>query len=144
MIPRWWWLLTSASAAIEGAAAAAGLRTAMTFLADRAYDLQGLLVPRAMPGSVIHDEALVLDRIRLLLREGVVITHEGQRLAMPAQSILVHGDTPGAVALARTVLREIEAAGGTIAPPHAAHGSDIKGSLSLQNNPSWRWPEQFD
>ncbi len=109
-------VLTSASAAIEGAAAAAGLRIAMTFLADRAYEASGLLVPRAVPGSVIHDEALVLERIRLLLREGVVVTHEGQRLAMPAQSILVHGDTPGAVALARTIRGEIEAMGGTILP----------------------------
>ena len=109
-------VLTSASAAIEGAAAAAGLRIATTFLADRAYDSSGLLVPRSAPGSVIHDEGLVLERIRLLLGEGVVITHEGERLAMLAQSILVHGDTPGAVALARTVRREIKAAGGAIAP----------------------------
>ncbi len=55
-------------------------------------------------------------RIRLLLTDGVVVTHEGYRLAMPAQSILVHGDTPGAVALARTIRGEIEAMGGTISP----------------------------
>ncbi len=137
-------VLTSTSAAIEGAAEASGLRFATTFLADRAYDAAGLLVPRGVPGSVIHDEATVLERIRLLLTDGVVVTHEGERLTMPAQSILVHGDTSGAVALARTVRREIEAAGGKGLAADAAHGSDIRAPYRSKDNPSWRWPEQFD
>ena len=54
-------ILTSPSRAIEDAAAAHGLRIAKTFLADRACDRDGLLVPRRLPGAVIHDEALVLE-----------------------------------------------------------------------------------
>jgi UPF0271 protein len=107
---------SSSSRAIEGAAAGCGLRLATTFLADRAYDDEGLLVPRKLPGSVIHDEAEVLARVRRLLAEGCVVTHSGRTLAMRPRSILLHGDTPGAVALARTVRREIEAGGGRIVP----------------------------
>jgi 5-oxoprolinase (ATP-hydrolysing) subunit A len=109
-------IVSSASHAIETAAARHGLRVATTFLADRACDATGLLVPRGMPDAVIHDEALVLERVRRLLRAGIVLTYDGQPLAMRPQSILVHGDTPGAVALARAIRREIEAAGGRVVP----------------------------
>ena len=107
---------SSSSRAMEGAAAKCGLRVATTFLADRAYDDEGLLVPRKLPGAVIHDEAAVLARVRRLLDEGSVVTHSGKTLAMRAHSILLHGDTPGAVALAATLRREIEAGGGRIVP----------------------------
>jgi 5-oxoprolinase (ATP-hydrolysing) subunit A len=107
---------SSSSRAIEAAAAQCGLRLAITFLADRAYDDEGLLVPRKLPGSVIHDEDLVLQRVRRLLAEGSVVTHSGGALAMRPRSILLHGDTPGAVALARAVRREIEQTGARIVP----------------------------
>ena len=107
---------SSSSRAIEAAAADCGLRVATTFLADRAIDDTGLLVPRKQPGAVIHDQASVLARVRLLLAEGQVVTHGGNRLAMRPQSILVHGDTPGAVALARLVRQEVERAGGRVVP----------------------------
>jgi 5-oxoprolinase (ATP-hydrolysing) subunit A len=107
---------SSSSRAIEGAAHECGLRVATAFLADRAYDDEGLLVPRKQPGAVIHDEALVIARVRHLLERGEIVTHSGSRLPMHPVSILVHGDTPGAVELARTVRREIENAGGRIVP----------------------------
>jgi len=107
---------SSSSRAIEGAAAQCGLRVASAFLADRAYDDEGLLVPRKLPDSVIKDEAAVLARVRRLLQDGTVLTYSGKPLAMPVRSILVHGDTPGAVALARTIRREVEAGGGRIVP----------------------------
>lgn len=107
---------SSTSRAIEEAAAQCGLRVATTFLADRAYDDEGLLVPRKLPDSVIKDEAAVLARVRRLLQDGTVVTYSGKTLAMKARSILLHGDTPGAVQLARTIRSEIEAAGGRIVP----------------------------
>jgi UPF0271 protein len=107
---------SSSSRAIEDAAAACGLRVASAFLADRAYDDDGLLVPRKLPGAVIKDEAAVLARVRRLLQDGTILTHSGKSLAMPVRSILVHGDTPGAVALTQTIRREIEASGGRIVP----------------------------
>jgi 5-oxoprolinase (ATP-hydrolysing) subunit A len=109
-------IISSTSRAIEAAAARCGVRVATTFLADRAYDGSGLLVPRRLPNSVIHDEAVVLDRVRRLLRDSTVVTYDGQPLALRPHSILVHGDTPGAVSLARAVRREIDAAGGRVVP----------------------------
>jgi UPF0271 protein len=107
---------SSSSRAIEDAAGRCGLRVATTFLADRAYDDSGLLVPRKLPGSVIKDEAAVLARVRRLLAEGTVISHGGTPMRMNVRSILLHGDTPGAVALARTIRGEIEAAGRRVVP----------------------------
>ncbi|KMT52334.1 LamB/YcsF family protein [Pseudomonas fildesensis] len=107
---------SSSSRAIENAAEKHGLRVATTFLADRAYDDDCLLVPRKVAGSVIKEPAAVLQRVRQLLEEGTVTSLNGKRLAVPAHSILLHGDTPGAVELARTIRREIEQAGGCITP----------------------------
>jgi UPF0271 protein len=107
---------SSASRAIEDAAARCGLRVRTTFLADRACDDDGLLVPRKLPDSVIKDEATVLARVRRLLQDGTVVTYSGNTIAMPMRSILVHGDTPGAMTLARAIRAEIEAGGGRIVP----------------------------
>lgn len=107
---------SSSSRAIEQAAADCGLTVATSFLADRAYDDQGLLVSRKQPDSVIKDEARVLQRVRQLLSTGTVTTYSGATLAMPVRSILVHGDTPGAVGLARLVRASIEEVGGRIVP----------------------------
>lgn len=109
-------IVSSASRAIEAAAARCGVRVALTFLADRACDRDGLLVPRGRAGAVIHDEARVLDRVARLLADGVVETHDGTLLPMRPQSILLHGDTPGAVALARALRAQVEASGWTVAP----------------------------
>lgn len=109
-------IVSSTSRAIEDAAASCGLRVATTFLADRAYDRSGLLVPRRLPDSVIHDEAKVLERVRQILRRGTVTTYEGEDLPMRPHSILLHGDTPGALSLARKIRSEIEQAGGKIVP----------------------------
>lgn len=107
---------SSSSAAIEGAAGRCGLRVATAFLADRAYTDDGLLVPRKLPDSVIEDESAVLARVRRLLLDGKVVTYSGNVIAMPMRSILVHGDTPGAMVLARAIRAEIEGGGGRIVP----------------------------
>ncbi|MBT2336345.1 5-oxoprolinase subunit PxpA [Variovorax paradoxus] len=102
---------TSASRAIEEAAARCGLRVRTTFLADRACGDDGLLVPRKLPDSVIHDQGAVLARVRQLLEDGTVTSYTGKKIPMRAHSILLHGDTPGAVALARAVRSVVEQAG---------------------------------
>ncbi len=109
-------IVSSTSRAIEDAAASCGLRVATTFLADRAYDRSGLLVPRRLPNSVIHDEAKVLERVQQILQQGTVTTYDGADLPMRPYSILLHGDTPGALLLARKIRREIEQTGGTVVP----------------------------
>ncbi|OBZ95885.1 hypothetical protein ADU59_10260 [Pararhizobium polonicum] len=101
---------------IAHAAARAGLKTLLLFLADRAYDVQGRLVARGLPGAVIKEEDALRARVRHFLKTGTVTTIEGATLAVPARSILVHSDTPGSLELARIVRSEIEATGATIAP----------------------------
>ena len=110
-------IVSSTSRAIETATERHGLRLITTFLADRAYDDDGLLVPRRLAGSVIHDPDAVRDRVRRMLQEGVVLAHSGKPLATRPGSILLHGDTQGAVALAELIRRDIEAEGCDIVPP---------------------------
>lgn len=109
-------LLTSASSAMEAAAGDCGLKVVTTFLADRAYDDNGLLVSRKLAGSVIHDRERVLERVNRILRTSEVVTHSGKTLAMRPASILLHGDTSGAVELTRAIRKEVEASGARIVP----------------------------
>jgi 5-oxoprolinase (ATP-hydrolysing) subunit A len=101
----------STDTAIEKAARNLGLRVATSFLADRAYDDQGALVSRKLAGAVIHDAAMVQQRVMQVLSQGYVTTITGNRLPMQVRSILLHGDTAGAINLARAVRSAIEAAG---------------------------------
>lgn len=106
----------STGTAIERAADRLGLRVATSFLADRAYDDAGALVSRKLPGAVIDDEQEVLRRVMQVLQDSSVASITGKKLPMRVQSILLHGDTPGAVALARAVRRVIEQGGGQVLP----------------------------
>ena len=109
-------ILSTTSPAIEIAAADCGLMVANTFLADRAYDDDGQLVSRKLAGSVIHEQERVLERVRRVLSAGEVVTHSGRTLLMRPASILLHGDTAGAVGLAKAIRKEIETCGGRIVP----------------------------
>lgn len=100
----------------ERAARAAGLQSLTLFLADRAYDERGQLVPRGIPGSVIKDEQAVRARVKQFLQQGTVTTFEGKTLAIRARSVLIHSDTPGSLELAAIVRSEIEASGASVAP----------------------------
>ncbi len=92
--------------AVERVARELALPVICTFLADRAYENNGLLVSRARPGAVIHDKQQVRARVRQLLTEGTVQSIDGETLKVSATSILVHGDTPESIGMVHT-LREI-------------------------------------
>lgn len=109
-------VFATADSLIERAAQAAGLKTLTLFLADRAYQASGALVPRGTPGALVKDEAAVRARVRQFLLERTVTAIDGKVLPMRASSILVHSDTPGALELARLVRGEIAAAGGEVTP----------------------------
>jgi UPF0271 protein len=64
-----------------------------------------------------------MERVSQLLEDGTVTTLDGKRIAVNAQSILLHGDTPGAVELARSIRANIEGQGGVITPVTALFGS---------------------
>lgn len=94
---------------------AEGLAVAAEIFADRAYLDSGLLMPRSEPGSVIHDGAEVERRVVAMVEAGAIISHSGRRIPTAIDSICVHSDTPGAVAVAAAVRRALERAGITIA-----------------------------
>ncbi|AEG42926.1 LamB/YcsF family protein [Isoptericola variabilis] len=85
------------------AASSAGLATAAEAFADRAYRADGTLVPRSEPGAVLHDPDDVARRMLRLATEGVVEAVDGTLVPVRADSICVHGDSPGAVAMAGRV-----------------------------------------
>jgi UPF0271 protein len=89
----------------------AGLRVAAEGFADRAYLRDGTLAPRAMPGAVITEEAAVVARALRMVKDGVVTTPDGHDVPLDVQTLCVHGDTPGAPALARALRRALEGAG---------------------------------
>jgi UPF0271 protein len=89
----------------------AGLPTVTEAFADRAYTAQGTLVPRGESGAVISDESAVVERSVSMARFGVVTARCGRSVGVRARSLCLHGDTPGAVALARRVRAELESAG---------------------------------
>ncbi|MER6329820.1 5-oxoprolinase subunit PxpA [Streptomyces sp. NPDC001034] len=89
----------------------AGLPTVPEAFADRAYTDEGALVPRGRDGAVVSDPEAVVRRSVGLARSGVVTAHSGARVRVRARSLCLHGDTPGAVALARRVRAELVAAG---------------------------------
>ncbi len=92
----------------------AGLRVAAEVFADRAYEPDGSLASRQTPGSVIHDAAAVVARAVQMVRERQVVATDGTVIALRADTICLHGDTPGAAGLARSVRQGLEAAGVTI------------------------------
>jgi 5-oxoprolinase (ATP-hydrolysing) subunit A len=97
-------------------AADAGLRTVVEAFADRAYTADGGLVPRDRDGSVLHDPDLVAGRMLELVTTGTVEAIDGSRVAVTAESICVHGDSPGAVAMAQALRARLAAAGVILAP----------------------------
>lgn len=102
--------------ASQRAADALGLRTMQKLAADRGIDAKGLLVPRRDPGAMVKDPEAVKARVRQVLTQGTVTAVTGEAVPMPVRSILIHSDTAGAVALARTIRQAVEEAGGVVTP----------------------------
>ena len=96
-------------------AEAEDLRFVPEAFADRGYRPDGTLVPRGEPGAVLHDPDEIGERMLRLAAEGVVTAIDGTDLPLSAETICVHGDTPGAVRIARAVRDALEASGLAVA-----------------------------
>ncbi|WP_282021550.1 LamB/YcsF family protein [Ruegeria faecimaris] len=79
--------------------------------ADRAYNDDGTLVDRSLPGAVIHDPEIAGPRILEMVREGAIITETGKRLETAIDTICLHGDGPTAVQIAHSVRENLIAGG---------------------------------
>jgi 5-oxoprolinase (ATP-hydrolysing) subunit A len=101
---------------LESVARGAGLRAVPEGYADRAYQPDGKLVPRGEPGAVLSDVDAVASRAVRMATAAEVAAQDGTVIATPVESLCLHGDTPGAVALTAHVCDTLRAAGVTLAP----------------------------
>ena len=107
----------ASSEAMASAAAEAGIRFVREAFADRRYLADGTLQPRSEPGSLLTDPAAAADQAVSIATTGGVEAADGSRITIAAESICCHGDTPGAVEIAATVRRSLEAAGIAVSAP---------------------------
>ena len=94
---------------------AAGLRVAAEAFADRAYERDGSLRSRQLDGAILSTAEEAAAQALSLARDGRVRAHDGTELAVRADTICIHGDTPGAAAYATAVRVALEGAGVTVA-----------------------------
>lgn len=112
-------LVGLSGSALVRAGSDAGVRTAAEVFADRGYQPDGTLVPRSHAGAVLHDDEAVAARAVAMVRDGAVVAADGSRLNLRADTMCVHGDTPGAAALARRIRAALEDAGVRVQPLRA-------------------------
>lgn len=108
-------ILAISGTQLEQAARAAGATVFSEIFADRAYQPNGQLVPRSVPGAMLHDATAAADRLLAFLRSGRMPVMGGEPIALAAASICVHGDSPDATAMARHIRARLEADGVRVA-----------------------------
>ena len=94
----------------------AGLPLANEVFADRAYEDDAQLVARSKPGAVLHDAAAIAERVLRMVNDQAIVSVTGKTIKMPIDTICVHGDTPGAMAIARKVRSVLEQNGHQLVP----------------------------
>ena len=107
-------LLGLANSKMISAAEKVGLRAASEVFADRAYNDDGTLVSRKLPGAVIHDKEIAIARTVQMVTKGTVETVSGKIINIKADSICVHGDNPSALEFVRNIRATLEKNGVTI------------------------------
>jgi UPF0271 protein len=106
----------ASSRSLREAAAAFGLRYAAEAFADRAYAADGTLIPRSRAGAVIESAAAAAAQAVRIATRGEVAAADGALVRLEADTLCLHGDTPGAVDLARAVRAALLGAGVAVAP----------------------------
>jgi UPF0271 protein len=104
-------VMVLAGTAQETAVRSLGAPYAGEIFADRAYNDDATLVDRKLPGAVIHDAGIAGPRITEMVRAGAIITETGKRIETRIDTICLHGDGPTAIAIAKSVRENLEAAG---------------------------------
>lgn len=93
-----------------------GLKVASEVFADRAYNDDGTLVSRKLPGSMVHDKDVAIARTIKMIKEGVVVTITGNTIPIMADSVCVHGDNPSAVEFVKNMREAFAAEGIEVLP----------------------------
>jgi UPF0271 protein len=102
--------------ALARAGEAAGLTMASEVFADRAYEDDASLMSRKKPGSILHDADAIAARVVRMVQDGAITAASGKVIKVPVDTVCIHGDTPGAVDIAKTIRAALAAAGITVAP----------------------------
>lgn len=111
-------VLGLAGSEMVNAAGEKGLKAANEVFADRAYNADGTLVARSLPGSMIEDKKIAISRVIRMVTEGKVTAISGEDVDIKADSICVHGDNPEAVDFVRLIREELAHAKVEIRPLH--------------------------
>jgi UPF0271 protein len=121
-------LVGAAGSMLIGAGREAGLTVAEEAFADRRYRADGTLVPRGEPGALVTDPDEAAEQAVRLAQERMVIANDGSRIEVRADTICLHGDTPGAADIARRIHELFRLAGIRIAPldPAVLSGGDLE------------------
>lgn len=106
------------TSALEKAAHGSGTRFVTEGFADRAYETDGSLRSRALPGAVFDTVAAQVEQARRFVMAGEVVTLEGKCLQQSIDTLCVHGDTPGALAAARAIRVALETEGAMLCAPN--------------------------
>ena len=109
-------ILAISGTALELAARAEGHPVFSEIFADRGYLSNGRLVPRNRPDAMIHNPDVAATRLIDFLSTGRMPVVDGEAIALKADSICIHGDSPGAVAMARVIQKRLHDAGILIRP----------------------------
>lgn len=109
-------VLALAGSELVKAAKESGLKVAEEVFADRAYNSNGSLVSRKLPGAVIHDKDAAILRVKRMVIEGKVTAIDGTDININANSICVHGDNPEAVSFVRLIREKLETDGIQVKP----------------------------
>lgn len=104
------------NSALMRAGEVAGLKLANEVFADRAYEDDAQLVSRNKPGAVLHDAEEIAQRVVRMVQDQAVTSVSGKIIKTPIDTVCIHGDTPGAVAIARKVRGALERSNIQIAP----------------------------
>jgi UPF0271 protein len=102
--------------ALLDAGRASGLRVAAEAFADRSYEPDGSLTSRRLPHAIVHDPDRVVERVLRMARDGSVVASDGSAVQLRAETVCVHGDTPGAADLVARLRAGLERAGVQIVP----------------------------
>lgn len=115
-VPKGMAVLAISGTELELAARAAGIAVFSEVFADRAYLPNGRLLPRTEAGAVLQDAEEVAERLIGFLDSGRMPVIGGAPVPLAAQSVCIHGDSPGALQMARAIRQRLQAAGVTLAP----------------------------
>ncbi|MGI8548857.1 MAG: LamB/YcsF family protein, partial [Gemmatimonadaceae bacterium] len=109
-----------AGSELTRAAERVGIRAISEAFVDRAYRVDGTLVPRSEPGAILHDVGEVAERALRMVQTGTVQAIDGTMIDVRAESLCTHGDGPHALAIVRAVRARLESVGIQVAPFVAA------------------------